>query len=187
MKKIYYIIILVLTISCTTEKKVDNLKIEDFKFESFIGYYQVENSNDLYCLLGLGFFQTPRSEDADSLINLWITKHPNAIIIPISSFGLIDVNDSDGRMIYCWVVDEKENLNIYLVENGCFPGGTMQRPDTWEEMEEWEKELLTEEEKPNIEVHINDETYEQFIEKIKVVEEHAKENKLGIWRGEENE
>ncbi len=63
----------------------------------------------------------------------------------------------------------------------------MQRPDTWEEMEEWEKELLTEEEKPNIEVHINDETYEQFIEKIKVVEEHAKENKLGIWRGEENE
>ena len=62
----------------------------------------------------------------------------------------------------------------------------MQRPKTWKEMSRKEKKIY--DEHTYEEVHVSDKEYQGFIEKLKVAEEYARKNKLGIWAEEvENE
>lgn len=173
--------LLTLSKSCNGQDKKEFLKITDFKFKSIFGATTKESKKN-YCLLGTGFFRTPRSANSDSLITEWIKAHPNAFVVPISSIGHIKTKDSETSLIYCWVIDNKDTLNNYLIKNGCFPGGTMMRPKTWDEMEKWEKELYEDtNEKPDIKVFIDTKTYVNFIEQIKSAELFARENKFGIW------
>jgi hypothetical protein len=90
-------------------------------------------------------------------------------------------------MIYCWVIDGNDTLNNYLIKNGCFPGGTMKRYETWKEMKRWEKKFYKKVgDKTKTEVHISSKTYKIFIEQIKSAEIYAQENKIGIWEKDEN-
>ena len=57
----------------------------------------------------------------------------------------------------------------------------MQRPPTWDEMSNEEKELYGNTDKSKVTVHIDKKVYDYFIEKIKSAEKYAKGNKLGIW------
>ena len=183
MKKITTLLILfsllISNSSCKGQETNRTLKISDFKFESIFGMTSKEPKNQ-YCLLGTGFFRTPRSNNSDSLITEWIKSHPNAFVIPVSSFGPTEIEEKDSKMIYCWVIENNDTLNNHLIKNGCFPGGTMMRPKTWSEMEKWEKELY-EDEKPDVKVYVSKKIYDTFIEQIKMAELHARENKFGIW------
>jgi hypothetical protein len=157
------------------------LRLKEFQFTSIFGTKSTD-SNTTYCILGTGFFRTPRSKNSDSLMTSWITNHAGAIVIPISSFGPTEINKPNSKMVFCWIIDKQDTLNNYLVRNGCFPGGTMQRPKTWEEMEKWEKDLYEgTNEKPNTVVLIKKEAYEIFLEQIANAETYSKANKMGIW------
>lgn len=173
--------------SCSGQEKKEPLKIADFEFKSIFGMTSKEPKNT-YCLLGTGFFRAPSAANSDSLIIEWIKVHPNATVVPVSSLGQVEIKDPETTMTYCWVIDNKDTLNNYLIKNGCFPGGTMMRPKTWDEMEKWEKELYEDtDEKPDVKVFIDKKTYDNFIEQIKSAELIARENKLGIWLKETDE
>ena len=179
------IILLPLTI-CMGQEQNDkqDLKLSDLKFESIFGTIPSE-PNVTYSLLGTGFFKTPRSSNSDSLINKWIENHPDAKVIPVSSFGPVLSNESDSKMVYSWVVSKKDTLNNYLIKNGCFPGTTMIRPKTLDEMEETERELYEDSEvKTEVKVYIDEKAYNNFIKQIQSAERHAKGKKLGIWKKE---
>ncbi|MBI3232850.1 MAG: hypothetical protein HYZ42_02220, partial [Bacteroidetes bacterium] len=104
------------------------------------------------------------------------------------SYGPTEIKDKDSKMVYCWVIDNKDTLNNYLIKNGCFPGGTMMRPKTWDEMEKLERELYEGTgEKPDVKVYVDKKTYDVFIEQIKTAELYAKENNLGIWLKDKEE
>ena len=153
--------------SCNGQRNTkEELKVKDFKFESIFGSIDSEPDN-MYCLLGTGFFRTPSSDDSDSLINAWIKNHPQAIVIPVSSFGPVETENPDSKMTDCWIIDQKDTLNNYLIRNGCFPGRTMMRAK----------------ESKNI---VRKKEYEAFIEQIKSAELYAREKKLGIWAYEED-
>ncbi len=110
------------------------------------------------------------------------------MVVSVSSFGPTEIKDPESKMVYCWVIEGQDTLNNYLIRNGCFPGGTMVRPKTWNEMEKWEKELYEDtDEKPNVKVFVDKKTYDGFIEQIKIAEQFARENKLGIWLKETDE
>jgi len=181
----YLILFLLLTLnSCKGQTAKEPLRISDFKFKSIFGTISKEPKNT-YCLLGSGFFRTPRSENSDSLIIDWLSKHRNAFVFPVSSFGPSQIQEQDSKIIYCWVIDRKDTLNNYLIKNGCFPGGTMIRPKAWDEMEKSEKQSY-EDEKPDVKVFVDKKGYNIFIEQIKTAEQYARENKLGIWlKGQE--
>ena len=155
-----------------------SLQLSDFKFNSIFGQHS-KDSLTMYCLLGTGFFRTPRSENSDSLISSWTEKHPKALIFPVSTLV-----ESSMNITYCLVVDDRDTLNVFLIRNGCFPGGTMQRPETWDEMPNDEKEIYKDIPKPNIQVHFEKKAYEDYIEQIKRAEQYAAENKIGIWKDE---
>ncbi len=181
MKQIIFSLSLVaIMMSCTGQTISNNLSLTDFTFSSIFGTIKTDSTN-AYCLLGTGFFRTPRSDNSDSLIADWINKHPKAIIIPVSSFGPSMNDDNKSKITYCWLVDGNDTINNYLIRNGCFPGGTMQRPQTWSEMTRKEKSNYRGDDKPNISVLIDKSSYDNFIEQIKTAEIFASENKLGIW------
>jgi len=166
--------------SCNGQTANNTLSLANFTFSSIFGTTKADSTNT-YCLLGTGFFRTPRSENSDSLITDWITKHPKAIVIPVSALVPSMTDDKNSGITYCWLVDGNDTINNYLIRNGCFPGGTMQRPQTWSEMPRKEKSLYKDIEKPNINVLIDKKAYTNFIEQIKSAEKFASDNKLGIW------
>ena len=158
MKQPFLIVALflcIIQISCSGQPK--KIKLSEVKFESIFGY--PKDSSKVFCLLGSGFFRTPRSNNVDSLIYNWINKHPNAIILPVSQL-------TENKMVYCWVIDNKDTMNTWLIRNGCFPGGTMVGPQEYKGVSE---------------VYISETIYKNFIEQVRIAETFAKENKLGIW------
>lgn len=88
-------------------------------------------------------------------------------------------------MTYCWLVDGKDTINNYLIRTGCYPGGTMQKPPTWEEMtKNWTpemKEMAKDEGKGKHQLHVSEADYDKFIEQIKSADKYAYDNKLGVY------
>lgn len=172
---------------CVGQETKELMKLADFTFESFFGNSS-KDQKDFYSLLGTGFSMRPQLGNSDSVIVDWIKRHPDAIVIPISSLGPKHPKTRNSRMIYCWVVDKTDTLNNYLIKTGCFLSGTMDRPKTWEEMEQWEKELYNDpREMPDVKVFVDKITYDTFIEQIMAAELYARENKLGIWQNDHDE
>lgn len=171
---------LMLNLSCLGQNKTQDLKLSDFKFESIFGFLNADSSN-MFCLLGQGFLRTPRSNNSDSIIRSWFSNHKDAGVIPVSGFEQTIKYDITIKTTYCWIVDGADTLNIYLVNQGCFPGVTMQRPKTWKEMKKSEKRFYRNTEIINVQVYISDNEYIQFMNKIIAAERYAAGNKLGIW------
>ena len=175
MKKL----ILIFFISFTLQNCIgqDNkINLNELKFKSIFGEREKDSMN-VYCLLGTGFFRTPRSENANQLIQDWLEKNKDAKVIIVSTLV-----ENKGNINYCWLIDKNgQTINEYLIHNGCFPGGTMLRPNTYKEMSKQERKAYAHE-KPNLIVQIDKKSYDEFIEKIKLAETFAHENKLGIWK-----
>jgi len=180
---------LIIALATTTlclgqQQELKPLHLSKVNFQTIFGTASTEPSN-VYCLLGTGFFQAPGSKNSTNIITEWIKGHPNATVVPVSSFGPVEVKSPESKMVYCWVIDKQDTLNNYLIRNGCFPGSTMMRPKTWDEMEDWEKKLNKEAgEKPSVKIHVNKNSYNNFIAQIKAAELYAYQNKLGIWATE---
>lgn len=140
-------------------------------------------SDTIYCLLGRGFFRADRSDDVDSLIAAWIHEHPNALVIPVTITGPVMIDEPGSRQVYCWLVDGDENLNELVVRRGGYLGGTMVRPETWDELQQWEKDLFPEEEKGSgATVLVDPAVYDAFIARINDAEEQARTERIGIWK-----
>jgi hypothetical protein len=170
---------------CNGQIALKAFSLKEIRFESIFGYDKSDSSN-MFCILGQGFFRTPRSDNSDSIIDCWLQNHQEALVIPISSIGPTVTDDPNSKMTYCWLIDGIDTLNIFLVRQGCFPGGTMQRPKTWKELEKWEKELYNGTNKPDVKVYISEYIYKAFINQVIDAEKHAKLNKFGIWKEVKN-
>lgn len=171
----HFLLLLVILTLQICNGQSNKISLKDLKFNSIFGT-TAKDSTNIYCLLGTGFFRAPRSDNSDELINDWISKNKDAKVVIIST-----ISDGKPNINYCWLVDSNgKTINEYLIENGCFPGGTMIRPKTYKEMSKQERKIYRDE-KPKIVVSIDKRIYDEFIEKIKVAENNAKDKKLGIW------
>jgi hypothetical protein len=182
-KRILHLVFFFSTIfsSCTEQKKPQEITLSDLTFSSIFGD-NTKNSLHTYCLLGTGYFRTPRSDNSDSLIKVWLTQHTKAKVVSVATHGPTMTDYPDSKMTYCWLVEGKDTINNYLIKNGCFPGGTMMRPETYHEMSKEMKEMYQDMPKQNTILHVHEKDYENFIEQIKAAEAFAEQNKLGIWR-----
>jgi hypothetical protein len=170
--------------SCRGQSPNSSITLKDIKFSSIFGQSE-KDSLHMYCLLGTGYFRASRSDNSDSLIDIWIGQHLNARVIPVSSFGPTMTDYPNSKLTYCWLVDGKDTINNYLVKNGCYAGGTMMRPQTKAEMSKQMKEIYKD--LNDAVVHIDKKAYDEFIEQIKADEIFARENKLGIWKNKSGE
>jgi hypothetical protein len=172
-------IILGLIIYCI--QSYGQLTLKEFKFDSWFGYELNSKTETAYCLLGTGFFRAPRANNTDSLISTWTNQHPDALVIPVYTSGPTMTDSKESRIIYTWVVDKSDTLNIILVRQGCVPGGTMQRPPTWKEMNKKQRKLFYDNKKPKEQLYVDSKSYNDFLDKVAKAEKEAQEKELGIW------
>lgn len=141
---------------------VDKANISDIKWAGMIGIRQAE-PRVMYLLMGSGWLSNPIRDDVDKVIGEWLRAHPKAKIVPVSTTTSAETADSaESKMIYVWVVDGGENLNLVLVQKGCCPGGVM-GVSAGGKLEVPEKE------------------YEGFLDKVRAAETLARREKLGVW------
>ncbi len=156
-------------LSCLGQKPTETVSLRDITFSSVFGDNK-KDSLHTYCLLGTGYFRTPRSDNSDSLIKVWLKLHPDAKIINIATHGPTMAEYPNSKMTYCWLIDGKDTINNHLIKNGCFPGGTMMRPETYDEMSKEMKEFYKDNYTPEITVHIEKKSYDNFIDQIRAAE-----------------
>jgi hypothetical protein len=134
LKKIIFIVITNLLGSCNTQTNKNELHISDFEFKSIVSNYKGDKSQGVYCILGKINYNLKHSDNFIELLKEWIKNHPNSKVIPVTSMNVPDANNPNSKLVYCWIIDGNENLNTYLVKNGCVEGKSMNRLRTWEQM-----------------------------------------------------
>ena len=165
--------------SCLQTNAQTELTVEQVKFDGIFGSTELD-STFVYCLLGIGYFRAPSSDNIDSVITAWIDQHPNAIVKPIYTSGPSLTDEPESRITYCWVIDGTDNLNLWLAKQGCTHGMNLQYPtrEVKKQLGMTGKGFKGQYEK----VHINKAEYEQFIELAHEATNEAFENKKGIWK-----
>ncbi|MEL7362732.1 MAG: hypothetical protein AAFN13_11725 [Bacteroidota bacterium] len=155
----------------------DSFPASELSFESIFATRD-DDQNTIYSLLGAGFFRAPRSGQEDSLIVAWLAKHPEAVVTPVSTMGPT-MQDGTGEMIYVWLTDGADTLNVHLIRHGAFPGGVMEdHLAVAQHMEEIEVPF---EDSASIQRFVSDAEYEAFIAQVVAAEEQAASEELGLW------
>lgn len=143
--------------------------VSELRFKIIFGSRAHDDA--IYCLLGNGFFRTPESGEEDSIVKAFVAAHPLAQVVPVT----MTVPTPPHKMIYVWVEDGEDNLNITLVREGAFPGPVM-----LDAVGAGLAALVKD--KPYR--LIADDRYEAFIERVKAAEEAAKRERKGVWSEE---
>ena len=154
------------------------LSLSQMEFDSWYGALKGDTTDHYYCLLGFAETLTPSAENTDSLIAGWIKEHPQADVIPVYTYGPVFPSEPHSLQTYCWLVDGRDTLNIYLVREGALPALTMRRPETWEEMTEAQRKLHGR--KPIERVHVTDEVFFTFYDKALAAMNEAQKEQKGI-------
>lgn len=171
----------------------ETFSIIELKFLKFIA--QRKGDNATYCLLGNGFLRTISSKEEDSIISEWLRLHPKAQAIPVSIIG----EGTKSPIVYFWVVDGSENLNLFLVKRGAFPGQVMIDAVHFEEMTKNTKDradieagynlyskLYPGSAEPKEKIMqprrlISDADYNAFLKELHNAQDSARSQKRGIW------
>ena len=155
----------------------DAFPASELSFESIFAT-RGDDESTIYSLLGAGFFRAPRSGQEDSLVVAWLADHPDATVTPVSTMGPM-MQDGTGDMIYVWISDGPDTLNVHLIRRGAFPGGVMEdHLAVARHMEEIEVPF---EDEASIRRFVPDAEYEDFIARVIAAEELAASEELGLW------
>jgi hypothetical protein len=169
----------------------ESFPLNELKFMKFFG--QRDGDKSTYCLLGNGFFRTISSNEEDTAIRDWISKHPDARAVPVSIIG----EGSRMPITYIWAVDGSENLNLLLIKQGVFPGSVMLDAVHFDALSKGARDRVAIEagaayaRKINPNLHQDKESppqrlvpnsiYDVFLKELASAEASAQANKAGIW------
>lgn len=181
-----------LSVFCSASFGQEAFPLTELKFKKFFAQ-RADDNKTTYCLLGNGFFRTISSNEEDSMISEWLHNHPKAKAIPVSIIG----EDSKMPMIYIWVIDGEENLNLSLVRKGVFPGSVMLDAVHFDRLSRGTPDRANIEAgaayarklNPKLPVPkeipprrlIPDSSYEVFLKQLGVAQDVARKQKSGIW------
>lgn len=169
--------------------------VTGFHFENGIMASKV-NDRRLYVLLGSGFLRATSFGDPKVFVSNWLKLHPKAIVTPISR--MLSTNTRTRQvmeLVYVWVEDGNDHLNVDLIRAGTFAGGTMydmvdnqkgldqllkSDPSLADARAEIEKERAAAPQDRS-ERLIPDDDYKKRIAQIGEAEQAARDKKQGIW------
>lgn len=107
-----------------------------------------------------GFFLS-RTKNIEAVTGVWLKKHPNAILVGVSTIQPSIDSDPESKLTFVWVIDGKDSLNLELVRQGCLDPRS---------------QLVAEE--PRLKVPQAD--YDAFVRKLGPAAEFAHQHKLGL-------
>jgi hypothetical protein len=148
-----------------------------------------------FLLVGGGFLRGLRSGNPATFISNWLAAHPMARVTPISRmFTTNRISRRTGEMVYIWLDDAKDSLNVDMVRVGLFPGAAMHdMVDNLQGLTRLLKDpklagvrAQIEKERPEAprdrtERVVTDVSYKAYMHRIDMAEGQARAEKLGIW------
>jgi hypothetical protein len=131
------------------------------------------DKNVLYSLLSLGAIKGEISDDFEQVRRNWICRHAGAVVVPVIIRQPLYEREPESKMIFVWIVDGRENLNVELVRRGCVAAAAMfsNRDRAFNGID-----LPLEAAKDRLEV-----SEKAVRERLLQAEAHAHEAKAGIW------
>jgi len=149
----------------------------ELKFRGIFAQRQADAT--VYCLLGNGFFLTPRSDQADALSIMGEgTRRP---------------------MVYLWLSDKDDHLALHLIRNGAYPGSVMLDAVHFEALsagspqramiqagidaaKQMSPQASEPEEKPLPPRRLVVEAvYQGFLARLQAAQDQAQASKVGVW------
>lgn len=154
------------------------------------------NDAGLYVLLGSGFLRPTTFGNPEVFVSEWLKRHPKAVVTPISR--LVSTNTRTHQImeiVYVWIEEGGDSLNVDLIRAGVFAGGTMydmvdnqngldqllksdpKLADTRTEIER-ERAAAPQDRSERL---ISDQDYKRRITRIEEAEKAGRAKKVGIW------
>jgi hypothetical protein len=154
----------------------------------------------LYCLLGNNtciIRSPPNPWNTDPFIGNWLTAHPQATALPISSRVWAFPKSREIRDVYLWIQDADDSLTVALVREGRYPAGMMQdmleadrqQADLFKDPKfagsraflEQARAKIPEEQRPHR--LVTDSVYAQKMQEVSLAEAEAQRQEKGFWSG----
>jgi len=154
------ILALVALLALSLAGGVDPIKASSVKWTGHFGSSEAD-SHTTFCLMARGAFRTP-TKDIETVTAEWLKKHPNAVLVAVSSTMPFIVKDPQSKLTFVWIVDGSETLNLELVRRGCFHPAT---------------QIIGNDQK----LEIPRPDYEAFTKKLTVAADYAYDHKRGLW------
>ena len=119
------------------------------------------DTNTLFSLMAHGYFRA-ESTNVQPVMIAWLKDHPNAVVISVSSGGPLMTKPPSSKLVFVWVMQGSDSLNVKLVRQGCF------LPDT---------QILN----PGEKLEVSQKDYQTFVQRVVEAGKQAKKEKVGIW------
>ena len=162
-----------------TIEPADTLKTSEFEFKGLCGHEIDEKDEHYHCLIGTGISIGHITVNIEAIVSKWIEDHPDAIVVPVYSYGPTMMTKPNSKQTYCWVMSDSDTLNLFLAKIGAVPTEPFQGPDMDKDLSEIDKMFfhpITYKER-----HIERQEYLDFFEKLSLANEFARNYKLGIY------
>lgn len=154
-----------------------------YYFPTVFGWKDGESVKEhLLTLMGIGMLQSDRSLTTDSLITAWITLHPRASVVPITTATFKEESGTLSKVTYCWLVHAGDTLNLEMVKQGCVPANTMLRPKAPDELTEEERKNLPDTTTYQVKVFVKEDDFKAFMNAVRKAGEEAFLLKRGLWK-----
>jgi endonuclease YncB( thermonuclease family) len=169
----------------------------DLTIKGIYGTGTVDDS--VYCLIGNGECLIPQDGGtADVFIANWLTAHPDATVIPISSEAkLLPRGIQAQREVFVWIEDGLDSLSLSLVREGFYSAQAMtDMVDAEKRMTDMEGKTLARDERTRAQLEkrrsrvpeedrprrlISDADYAERMRQVLAAEHDAKQNNKGRW------
>jgi hypothetical protein len=182
---------------CHAQTKAETQSLGDARDFTFHDIFALRpGDHRVYVLLGSGFIRAPQSGDPGAFISDWLAAHPAAKITPISRMFTTNTRSLvTSEIVYIWIEDHEQSLNVDMIRAGIYPGATMydmvdnekgldrlleEDPKLADARAQIEKERAAAPQ-DRTERLVADDDYGERIRRIDAAESQARAEKLGIW------
>jgi hypothetical protein len=186
-----FIVLLTLLSNCFA---ATSFLASEIKFDKIFGAKSADTATYMY--LGSGWLRPLTTGTSESFVSKWLESHPfaKATLISDMKFGS-NSRRASSQLLYVWIEDDQDCLNIALIRNGIFPGGVMidsveaeqqltkllLDPKLASAREQVEKERAVRPKEDSPKRFVSDLDYKARLMLIEKAENEARDKKLGIW------
>ena len=161
------------------------IPVSELEFKGFYANRENADKRISYWIFGFNGLHGGNERNLP-LIDEWLDKHPDAVYKPVSYAKSSNKGSENSEMLYGWVIDGKENMNLFLVEQGGCKSNVMLKMIVYDEMPEDEKKKYSWLTEKDMRTLIPDQEYQKFLKKLYRAERKAQKKKLGLWAEEGN-
>jgi hypothetical protein len=186
-----FIVLLTLLSNCFA---ATSFLASDIKFDKIFGAKTVDSA--IYMYIGSSWMRPFTNGLHENFVTQWLETHPSAKATLISDQKIgSNSRRPSSQLVYVWIEDDQDCLNVALIRNGIFPGGVMidsveaeqqlikmlLDPKLASARVQVEKELAARPKEDRPKRLVSDSEYKVRLMQIEKAESEARAKKLGIW------